>query len=197
MKKKNIILCAGVLSLTMMCGCGENTQNETSANVTTEVTQEVTETVDTPETTDTIIADDETKTTTESNTVDEYDSEQPEIQEENTETADTNVDSYAELSSLMTAIYAVGEDSTSVETAAENLKTYAFNYGAPSSSANYESMANDWFDSMQSTEGTDIRSEFRKCFDTVTLTAQEADENLEFDVAYQNVINGISAAIGE
>ena len=92
MKKKNIILCAGVLSLTMMCGCGENTQNETSANVTTEVTQEVTETVDTPETTDTIIADDETKTTTESNTVDEYDSEQPEIQEENTETADTNVD---------------------------------------------------------------------------------------------------------
>lgn len=197
MKKKNIILCAGVLSLTMMCGCGENTQNETSANVTTEVTQEVTETVDTPETTDTIIADDETKTTTESNTVDEYDSEQPEIQEENTETADTNVDSYAELSSLMTAIYAVGEDSTSVETAAENLKTYAFNYGAPSSSANYESMANDWFDSMQSTEGTDIRSEFRKCFDTVTLAAQEADENLEFDVAYQNVINGISAAIGE
>ena len=132
MKKKNIILCAGVLSLTMMCGCGENTQNETSANVTTEVTQEVTETVDTPETTDTIIADDETKTTTESNTVDEYDSEQPEIQEENTETADTNVDSYAELSSLMTAIYAVGEDSTSVETAAENLKTYAFNYGAVS-----------------------------------------------------------------
>lgn len=197
MKKKNIILCAGVLSLTMMCGCGENTQNETSANVTTEVTQEVTETVDTPETTDTIIADDETKTTTESNTVDEYDSEQPEIQEENTETADTNVDSYAELSSLMTAIYAVGEDSTSVETAAESLKTYAFNYGAPSSSANYESMANDWFDSMQSTEGTDIRSEFRKCFDTVTLAAQEADENLEFDVAYQNVINGISAAIGE
>ena len=206
MKKRNIILCAGVLSMAMLCGCESNNQTENTAKVTAEATQEVTDTettpevteaVATPEATDTIIEDEGKETTAESNTVVEQDSEKTEIQEENTETADTNVDSYAELSSLMTAIYAVGEDSTSVETAAENLKTYAFNYGAPSSSANYESMANDWFDSMQSTEGTDIRSEFRKCFDTVTLAAQEADENLEFDVAYQNVINGISAAIGE
>ena len=58
-------------------------------------------------------------------------------------------------------------------------------------------MANDWFDTMKNTEGNDIRSEFRESFDTVTSTAQNMDENLEFDVLYQNVINGISAAIGE
>ena len=77
------------------------------------------------------------------------------------------------------------------------MKTYSFNYGAPSSSPIFESMANDWFDTMKNEEGKDIRSEFRGCFDTVTSTAQKMDETLEFDVAYLNVINGISAAIGE
>ena len=77
------------------------------------------------------------------------------------------------------------------------MKTYSFNYGAPSSSPIFEEMANDWFDTMKNAEGKHIRSEIRKCFDTVTSTAASMDENLEFDVAYLNVINGISAAIGE
>ena len=198
MKKKSIILCAGVLSMAMLCGCGENSQKENTANVTAEATPEVTETVTTTEAADTSIEDEENNTTTESSTVEEQASDKTEVQEEsteNTETADT--DSYAEFSSLMAAIYEVDENSANAETVAENLKTYAFSYGEPSSSSAFETMANDWFDTMKNEEGKDIRSEFRGCFDTVTSTAQKMDETLEFDVAYLNVINGISAAIGE
>lgn len=199
MRKKNIILCAGLLSMAMLCGCGEKSQKETTTDVTAEATQEATETTDetasTPEATDASTQDTEEETTTETTPVEEEVSEGTEVQEENAE--DTITDSYAALSSLMTAIYGVDESSTNAETVAEELKTYAFTYGAPSSSTAYESMANDWFDTMKETEGKDIRSEFRKCFDTVTSTAASMDENLEFDVAYLNVINGISAAIGE
>ena len=204
MKKRNIILCAGVLSMAMLCGCESNNQTENTAKVTAEATQEVTDTettlevteaVATPEATDAIIEDEGKETTAESNTVVEQDSEKTEIQEENTETAD--VDSQVTFSSLMTAIYEVDTSNIGAETVAEELKTYAFTNGEPSSSPIFEEMANDWFDTMKNAEGKDIRSEFRKCFDTVTTTAQKMDETLEYDVAYLNVINGISAAIGE
>lgn len=211
MKKRNMILCMGILSMAMCCGCGTTTQNEDATTATPEATQEVTETLEateTPEATDAettqetqegTIADEETTNTTESTNEEESTSEETEIQEEQTETADTNADADTEIdfSSLMTSIYEVNADSTNVETVAENLKNYAFAEGAPSSSSAFESMANDWFDTMKDTEGKDIRSEFNECFTTVTSTAQEMDESLEYDVAYLNVINGILAAIGE
>ena len=50
---------------------------------------------------------------------------------------------------------------------------------------------------MQDTEGKDVRSEFSGSFQIVTSTAQKMDENLEYDAAYLNVVNGILAAIGE
>lgn len=204
MKKKNIVLCAGVLSMAMLCGCEVTIQNENPTNVTAEATQEavetseVTETETTPEAAETIIEDEEKTTTAESNneedyTSEDYSSEEIETQEETEEDGD----SYADLASLMTAIYEVDTNSTDVESIAEQLKDYSFTYGAPSTSSVFESMANDWFDTMEDVEGTDIRSEFSECFNTVTLTAQNMDEDLEFDLSYLNVINGISAAIGE
>ena len=43
MKKKNVVLYAGVLSMVMLGGCGTSTSNETSTPVTQEVTQDATE----------------------------------------------------------------------------------------------------------------------------------------------------------
>ena len=97
----------------------------------------------------------------------------------------------------MTEIYGVSTDAASAEAVAEKFKNYAFTYGAPSSSTAFETMANDWFQTMEETEGKDIRSEFNGCFETVTSAAQEMDVTLEYDVAYLNVVNGILAAIGE
>lgn len=204
MKKKTIILCAVVLSLAMLCGCEITIKNENTANVTAEATQEaletpeVTEALTTPEATQNIIEDEEQTTTAESNNIEENASEEYSSEEITTqEETEENVDSYVDLASLMTAIYEVDTNSTSAENVAQQLKDYSFTYGGPSTSSVFESMANDWFDTMKSTEGKDIRSEFSECFNTVTLTAQKMDEELEFDLSYLNVINGISAAIGE
>lgn len=209
MKNKNIVLCAGVLSMAMLCGCEVKIQNENPTNVTAEATQEAvetsegTETEATPEAAESIIEDEEKTTTAESNNVEDYTSEDYSSEDYSSEEIETQEeteedgDSYADLASLMTAIYEVDTNSTDVESIAEQLKDYSFTYGAPSTSSVFESMANDWFDTMEDVEGTDIRSEFSDCFSTVTLTAQKMDEDLEFDLSYLNVINGISAAIGE
>lgn len=205
MKKKNIILCAGVLSIAMLCGCEVTIKNENPTDVTAEATQEavetpeVTETVTTPEATQTFIEDEEQITTAEANNIEEYTSEENTLEEIATqEGMEEEADSHADLASLMAAIYEVDTNSTDVESIAKQLKDYAFTYGAPSTSSVFESMANDWFDTMKATEGKDIRSEFSECFNTVTSTAQQMDEDLEFDVSYLNVINGIIyAAMGE
>ena len=164
MKKKNIILCAGILSMAILGGCGGTTPEENSTAITQEKTTD-------------------TEATTEATTTQE--------------TTETGVDSNAEFSSLMTEIYGVSTDAASAETVAEKFKDFAFTNGAQSSSTTFETMANDWFQTMEETEGKDIRSEFNGCFETVTSTAQEMDVTLEYDVAYLNVVNGILAAIGE
>lgn len=197
MKKRIVILCAGVLSLAMVCGCGSAKSDENAATATPETTQEVTETsedTETQETEESTGTDEETTDTTETTTEEESTSEEAESQEE----AET-VEAAAEegFSSVMTEIYGLHADSENIEAAAENLKNYAFENGAPSSSSAFEVMANDWFDTMKDTEGKDIRAEFGEAFTTVTSAAQEMDENLEYDAAYLNVINGIQAAIGE
>lgn len=200
MKKKNIILCAGVLSIAMLCGCEVTIKNENPTDVTAEATQEavetpeVTETVTTPEATQTFIEDEEQITTAESNNIEDYNYTAEEYASEEITTQEDmeeETDSYADFASLMTAIYEVDTNSTDVESIAKQLKDYAFTYGAPSTSSVFESMANDWFDTMKATEGKDIRFEFSECFNTVTSTAQQMDEDLEFDVSYLNVINGI------
>lgn len=205
MKKKNIMLCAGALSITMFCGCGITLQTHGTPTVTTEATQEVTETpevevteaVTTPETNNTIIEAEEDKTAAEaSNETANFSTEIETEEKENAEATDTDIDSYTAFATLMTAIYKVDASSTDAETVAEELKTYSFTYGGPSTSSVSEDMANEWFDYMKEIEGKDIRSEFSKSFTTVTSTAQRMDADLEFDVAYLNVINGISAAIG-
>ena len=165
MKKKNVILCAGILSMAMLGGCGGTTPEENNTVVTN--TQEVKDTTETEKPTET------------------------------PESTESGVDSNAEFSSIMTEIYGVSTDAASAEEVAEKFKNYAFTYGAPSSSTAFETMANDWFQTMEETEGKDIRSEFNGCFETVTSTAQEMDVTLEYDVAYLNVVNGILAAIGE
>ena len=165
MRKKNLILCAGILSMAMLGGCGGTTPEENNTVVTH--TQEVKDTTETEKPTET------------------------------PESTETGVDSNAEFSSIMTEIYGVSTDAASAEAVAEKFKNYAFTYGAPSSSTAFETMANDWFQTMEETEGKDIRSEFNGCFETVTSTAQEMDVTLEYDVAYLNVVNGILAAIGE
>ena len=209
MKKKNVFFYAGVLSVAMLVGCGASTSNETS----TPVTQEVTEIPEAEDTTienvekdnSTEVINEENTTeentseeiTSEENTSEEITSEEMEIQEEQEEITDANVDAQTAFSSLMTEIYEVKNDSASAETVAENLKNYAFTYGAPSSSSVFESLANDWFLAIEETEGSDVRSEFSECFNTVTSTAKEMDEALEYDAAYTNVVNGILGAIGE
>lgn len=202
MKKKNVVLCAGVLSMAMLVGCGESTSNENSTPVTQEVTQEVTET---PEAEDAASENEEKDDSTEV-TNEENASEEIEIQEEQAEqegqaeqeeTTDANVDAHTAFSSIMAEIYEVKNDSASAETVAENFKNYAFTYGEPSSSSTFETLANDWFLAMEETEGSDVRSEFSECFQTVTSTAQEMDETLETDLAYTNVVSGILRAIGE
>lgn len=178
MKKKNIILYAGILAMAMLGGCAGTTSEENSTAITQEVeeTAETEETVETAETDEAIEAEEATETQ---------------------ETAEGDVDSTAEFSLLMTEIYGVSNDAASAESVAENFKNFAFTYGAPSSSSTFETMANEWFQTMEEAEGKDIRSEFSGCFETVTSTAQEMDEALEFDVAYLNVVNGILAAIGQ
>ena len=171
MKKKNVILCAGILSMAMLGGCGGTTPEENNTVVTH--TQEVKDTTETEKPTET---EDATETP---------------------ESTESGVDSNAEFSSIMTEIYGVSTDAASAEAVAEKFKNYAFTYGAPSSSTAFETMANDWFQTMEETEGKDIRSEFNGCFETVTSAAQEMDVTLEYDVAYLNVVNGILAAIGE
>ena len=204
MKKKNVFFYAGVLSVAMLVGCGASTSNETS----TPVTQEVTEIPEAEDTTienveknnsTEVINEENTseENTSEENTSEEITSEEMEIQEEQEEITDANVDAQTAFSSLMTEIYEVKNDSASAETVAENLKNYAFTYGAPSSSSAFESLANDWFLAIEETEGSDVRSEFSECFNTVTSTAKEMDETLEYDAAYTNVVNGILGAIGE
>ena len=189
MKKKNVVLYAGVLSMAMLVGCGASTSNETS----TPVTQEVTEILEAEDTTsENVEKDNSTEVINE-----EITSEEMEIQEEQEEITDANVDAQTAFSSLMTEIYEVRNDSQNAETVAENLKNYAFTYGAPSSSSVFESLANDWFLAIEETEGSDVRSEFSECFNTVTSTAKEMDETLEYDAAYTNVVNGILGAIGE
>lgn len=209
MKKKHIMLCAVVLSMTLFSGCGITIQTDNTSTVTNETTQEVAETpyieltpeiteaATTSEVNNTIIEDEEETTTAESYNETTTSTTEIEIKEdENVENTDTDVDSYTTLATLMTAIYEVGNSSTSAETVAEELKTYSFTYGGPSTSSEFEAMANDWFDYMKDIEGKDIRSEFSKSFTTVTSTAQQMDAELEFDLAYLNVINGITAAIG-
>lgn len=180
MKKKNVVLYAGVLSMAMLVGCGASTSNETSTPVTQEVT-EIPEAEDT--TSENVEKDNSTEVINEENTSEEI--------------TDANVDAQTAFSSLMTEIYEVKNDSASAETVAENLKNYAFTYGAPSSSSVFESLANDWFLAIEETGGSDVRSEFSECFNTVTSTAKEMDETLEYDAAYTNVVNGILGAIGE
>lgn len=165
MKKKNVVLCAGILSMVMLVGCGTSTSNETGRPATQEVTE-------TSEAEDSTIENEEKDNSTEA-------------------------ESHTAFSSLMTEIYEVKTDSASAETVAENLKKYAFTYGAPSSSSVFETLANDWFLAIEETEGNDVRSEFSECFHTVTSTAQEMDETLEYDLAYTNVVEGILRAIGE
>ena len=183
MKKKNVILCAGILSMAMLGGCGGTTPEENNTVVTN--TQEVKDTTETEKPTET---EDATETP---------ESTELEDATETPESTETGVDSNAEFSSIMTEIYGVSTDAASAEAVAEKFKNYAFTYGAPSSSTAFETMANDWFQTMEETEGKDIRSEFNGCFETVTSTAQEMDVTLEYDVAYLNVVNGILAAIGE
>lgn len=189
MKKKNVVLYAGILSMVMLGGCGASTSTENS----TPATQEATEA---PVADEATLENEEKNNSTEV-TNEENASEETEIQEELEETADTDADSHTAFSSLMTEIYEVKTDSASAETVAENLKNYAFTYGEPSSSSAFETLANDWFLAIEETEGNDVRSEFSECFHTVTSTAQEMNETLEYDVAYTNVVNGILAAIGE
>lgn len=193
MKKKNVVLYAGILSMAMLGGCGASTLTENSTPVTQEATQEATEA---PVADEATLENEEKNNSTEV-TNEENASEETEIQEEQEETADTDADSHTAFSSLMTEIYEVKTDSASAETVAENLKNYAFTYGEPSSSSAFETLAYDWFLAMEETEGNDVRSEFSECFHTVTSTAQEMDETLEYDVAYTNVVNGILGAIGE
>ena len=163
MRKKNLILCAGILSMAMLGGCGSTTPEENN----TAVTQEVEETTETEEATET------------------------------QETAETGVDSNAEFSSLMTEIYGVSTDAASAEAVAEKFKNYTFANGAPSSSTIFQSMAEKWFQMMEEKEGKDIRPEFSERFQKVTSTAENMDENLQYDVAYLNVVSGITAAIEE
>lgn len=178
MKKKNVILCVGILFMMMLGGCGDTTNKEDSTSVTKE-TQETKETEETEETEEAKETEEATET------------------KEATETQETDGDSKAELSSIMTEIYGVGNDAANAEAVAEKLKNYAFSYGAPSSSSAFKSIANDWFKTMEETEGKDIRSEFSVCFETVTSAVNNMDETIRYDVAYSNVINGIRSAIEE
>ena len=153
--KKNIIVCAGIISAMLLAGCGV-TDSKDSGTVT---------------------------------------AAQKETQETVTDNNDTTVDAASELSAIMAEIYNVNSDSANVDEIAEKFKNYTFSYGQPSSSATFEEWANDWFKKMEESEGKDVRSEFKECFQTVTSAAQSKDETLEYDVAYTNVVNGILAAM--
>ena len=171
MKKKDVILCAGILSITMLGGCGGTTLEESN----TAITQEAEETAETQEATET--------------------KEATEVIAEAIVTQEA-ADFTEEFSAIMTEIYELSGDSDAEEIA-EKFKNYAFTNGAPSSSMNFQYMAENWFQMMEEKEGKDIRPEFNQRFEVVTSTAKKMDETLEYDVLYSNVVNGIIAAIEE
>lgn len=203
MKKKNVILLAGIISVAMLGGCGEKTSQEDSTNVMQEETiaeeTEKTETTEETETAEETEKAEETETAEETTEVEKMEEElakeeekAKEIAEEAQETAYNE-----EFASVMAEIYGVNGDAAKTETVAETFKNFAFANGALSSSTVFETLANEWFQTMEATEGKDIRGEFSETFNNVTTTAQSKDETLEYDVAYLNVVNGILAAIGD
>ena len=201
MKKKNVILLAGILSVAVLGGCGEKTSQEDSTSVMQEETieekEEIEETEETEEKEEKEEKE-ETKTAKESTVKSEEDTIKDNTSKEvQQETEETTAGVQTDLSAVMTEIYKVSAGSASADAVAENFKNYALTNGAPSSSGAFESMATEWFQTMQNSEGKDIRAEFSKAFNTVTATAQGKDETLEYDVAYTNVVSGILAAIGE
>ena len=186
MKKRNVILCAGVLSMAMLCGCGDKSKEENSATATPEVTQEAA-----------------TQETTEVDATEEATQETAEVEateaatQEAEGTVDAGEENDAEFAAIMTAIYGVTADSADVEKVADEFAAYALRTGSGSSSSLFQAKASEWFNTMTETEGNDIRSAFGESFKLVATAAQEKDENLEFDVNYTNVYYGISAAIEE
>lgn len=203
MKKRTIILCTGALSLAMLSGCGAAKQTENTAGTTAAVeTTAAAETTTTPETTtdaetatdaETPASADAAETESAGNTTD---TDSPENADSEAETEDA----YADSITLMQTIYEIHPGSSGAslraEEAAENLKNYVSSYGADTS-LSFETLANDWFETMTETEGADIRTDFKECFEEAVSAAKNSDETLEKDTAFLNVINGISAAIGK
>lgn len=77
--------------------------------------------------------------------------------------------------------------------AARQLKEFAFHYAENSSVGAFEDMATEWFQD-KSQEIADIKIVFPECLNAVTQYAFAQEEELEYDVSYLKVVNGITAA---
>lgn len=98
---------------------------------------------------------------------------------------------------MMDAVYNVqagtAGSSLRAEEAAKALTDYAMTYGAGSASGAFEVLAEEWFAAQKNADDT-FRSDFKLCLDAAADAAEAADENLQYDIAFLNVLNGITAA---
>ena len=184
MKKRNVILCAGALSMAMLCGCGAKDAGSAAPEATQEVVEATAEAVQ-----------EEAEVTAEP--VQEEVAAEVTAEPVQEETANTEATIDVEFASILLEIYGLQADSSNVDQVAERFANFAIANGAPSTSSVFEDMAASWFASMQDSEGKDIRSEFATSFDLVNTTALKNNAELEFDLNYTNVYSGINMAIEE
>ncbi len=128
-------------------------------------------------------------TPTESRSVAETEASTEKASEETTEAEPEDLDI------VVNAIYNVKAGSAGASLRAEEagkaLAGYAKKFGGQSDSGAFELLLKRWF-----IKNKKIPDEsFRECLDAAVSAAYEADENLETDVSFLNIINGFNAAL--
>lgn len=102
-----------------------------------------------------------------------------------------------EFAEMMESIYGAAPgaagSSERMVVAARQLKDFAFTYAENSSVGAFEDMAGEWFQE-KAQEISDIKVVFPECLNAVTAYAFSQEEELEYDVSYLKVVNGITAA---
>ena len=108
---------------------------------------------------------------------------------------------YKEFSDLLTKIYECragsAGSSARVEDAAKDLIEFSMNYGQESSSEIFHSFTDSWVEEKAEEYGDSLKENMKEEMDAVTEQAVFSEKDIDTDVAYLNVINGIYAAFEE
>lgn len=82
-----------------------------------------------------------------------------------------------------------------VEEAARKLTIYAINNSADITAQNQEALATETLNNMKATYGEDFVANFKECFDAVVEEAMNENSDLETDVTFNQVVNGVLNSI--